>query len=286
MRPYTNEELCNYFRSFVGMDGGNLEHAKLWLCGIEHGGVSERLETIIPEFKAGAWSIERRTQEDGLHRTWPLWERMAKIVVSIRRNVLKRAGAEVDDLTWEEYRDNYLYGEKAYEFKLNLFPLASPEVNSRSWASIHNAQPELGDKEQYRNLCRHGGRFEFMRDLRAKHGPKVIIATGVTSREDFASAFGFKGCPREEILIGDQGNQRCLHVYVDRDANGAESRLVVTPFPSYRRYCLNSDALLEALGARVSTWMGPDDFPDLPGPVFLSARDSVARATSGRHQLT
>jgi hypothetical protein len=68
--------------------------------------------------------------------------------------------------------------------------------------------------------------------------------------------------------------------------SGAESGLVVTPFPSYRRYCLNSDALLEALGARVSTWMGPDDVPELPEPIFFLRPTASSGRPPGRHQPT
>ncbi|CAB3795477.1 hypothetical protein LMG28614_04183 [Paraburkholderia ultramafica] len=263
MKQFTKDELCDYFRSFVGMDGGNLETAKLWLCGIEHGKDCATLEDVTPEHEHDAWSIERRVKEAaGKHRSWPLWEKVAKIVVGIRRNVLEEAGTNPGNLTWQHYRDNYLYGQDSYEFKLNLFPLASPQVNSRNWESTHQAQPELSDKEQYRNLCRNGGRFEFMRELRKTHHPKVIIATGTTSLEDFVSAFGFEGCPHEEIVIGNRDNERRLFVYVDRNAGGSETRLVVTPFLSYRRYCLNTDALLEALASCVARWMSPDDFPE------------------------
>ncbi|WP_152530766.1 hypothetical protein [Paraburkholderia dilworthii] len=264
MKQFTRDELCDYFRSFAGMDGGNLEKAKLWLCGIEHGQGCATLEDVTPEHKPGAWSVGRRVQEGkGEHRTWPLWEKAAKIVVGIRRNVLEEAHKDPGSLTWQHYRDNFLYGQEAYEFKLNLFPLACPGVNSRNWASAHDVQPELRDKEQYRNLCRNGGRFEFMRELRKTHHPKVIIATGKTSLEDFVNAFGFEDCPHEEIVIGNRGSECQLFVYVDRDADGSQTRLVVTPFFSYRRNCLNTDELLEALASCVARWMSPDDFPEL-----------------------
>jgi len=283
MKQFTKDELCHYFRSFVGMDGGNLENAKLWLCGIEHGEGCAALEDVTPEHKPGAWSAERRGKANGEHRSWPLWEKVAKLVVGIRRNVLEEARTNPGNLTWEHYRDDFLYGQDGYEFKLNLFPLASPQVNSRNWASAHDVQPELRDKEQYRNLCRNGGRFEFMRELRNTHHPKVIIATGKTSLEDFVSAFGFEGCPHEEIVIGNRGNERRLSVYVARDADGLETRLVVTPFLSYRRYCLNTDELLEALASCVARWMSPDDFPELSNlPPASRARSSSVDGTAAR----
>lgn len=264
IRLFTKAQLCDYFASFVGMDGGNLSHAKLWLCGIEHGGDCEALKDVEPECEPRPWSVERRAALKGEHRSWPLWEKLAKVVVSAQSNALQQAGVGPSDMTWNYYRDNYLYGREAWEFKFNLFPLSCPQVDSARWSVVHREQPEIIDKEQYRNLCRNGGRFSFMRDLRQRHRPKVIVAMGVGSRNDFVRAFGFEDCSCEELLIGDSGNRCRLHVYVDRYADDSEARLVVTPFVSYRKYCLNSDSLLEELAGRAATWMTFDDFPALP----------------------
>ncbi len=259
---FNRSELSRYFASFSGMDGGNLK-AKLWICGIEHGSDAETLSSIEPELEPDAWDIERRNAYAAEYRRWPYWRNVAKIVVGTQRAVLASAGLVANGLDWRSYRDEFLHTRQGWEFKLNLFPLSSPRVVSDEWAKVHGAEPALADKESYRTLCRDGGRFEFMRRLRLEHQPKVIVATGVGSRDDFVDAFGFGGCKEEEVIIGRDARRRRLFVYVDRHVNDRHSVLVVTPFPGSPSG-LNSTSLLEELAAYVASWMSPADFPELP----------------------
>jgi transcriptional activator of eps genes len=261
---FTSTELSRYFASFSGMDGGNLQ-AKLWICGIEHGSDSEELSDIKPERKPGAWDAEKRAAFATKFRRWPYWRNIAKIVVGTRHAVAAKAGSALKGMDWREYRDVFLYSRQGWEFKLNLFPLSSPSVSSGDWAKVHGHEPELGDKENYRRLCREGGRFEFIRNLRRQHQPAVIIATGVGNRDDFVSAFGFNDCTAEEVIIEHGTTQRRLYVYVDRYADGRHSVLVVTPFPGSPSG-LNSTSLINELATYVATWMSPADFHELSAP--------------------
>ncbi|MEX3929948.1 hypothetical protein AB4Y36_39135 [Paraburkholderia sp. BR10936] len=261
-RTFNGNELSRYFASFSGMDGGNLK-ARLWICGIEHGSDAETLSSIQPELEPGAWDTERRMMYAVESRKWPYWRNVAKIVVGTQSAVMARAGLAAKGPDWRRYRDEYLYTRQGWEFKLNLFPLASPRVVSDEWAKVHGAEPALADKENYRTLCRDGGRFEFMRRLRLEHQPRVIVATGVGSRDDFVNAFGFGGCKEEEVIIGRGAARRRLSVYIDSYAYGHQSVLVVTPFPGAPSG-LNSTSLLEEFAAYVGSWMSPADFPELP----------------------
>ncbi|WP_322061960.1 hypothetical protein [Paraburkholderia sp. J63] len=262
-KTFSNSELSRYFASFCGMDGGNPE-AKLWICGIEHGSDAEELCNIEPENQPGEWNAEKRSSYAAEYRKWPYWRNAAKIVVGTQRAVLAKAGLTSKSPDWRAYRDEFLYTRHGWDFKLNLFPLSSPRVSSDQWTKAHGLQPALVDKETYRTLCREGGRFAFMRRLRAERQPKVILATGVGSRGDFVHAFGFEGCEEKAVVIGREAAQRRLYVYVDRYADDRHSVLVVTPFPGSPSG-LNSTSLIGELAAYLASWMSPSDFHALSG---------------------
>jgi transcriptional activator of eps genes len=257
---FDDATLAAHFASYFGMDGGN-RNAKLWICGIEHGLQASSLSEIIPEPEPGEWDIKKKQSKP--YRRWQYWWRISKVVMFARTSVRHTAGLSIDGMTWRTYRDNHLHSKGGWDFKLNLFPLESAHVSSADWVAEHGDQPSLRDKEHYRNLCRDGGRFEFMRQCRETYRPKVILATGVESREDFVAAFGFSGARTSMHFIGPEGKQRRIFVYEHNDATAVTGTLVVVPFFSSASG-LNSTGHLEALGKVLARWLTPDDFHELP----------------------
>jgi transcriptional activator of eps genes len=260
-RTVNDFELSRYFASFCGMDGGNLK-AKLRIGGIEHGSDAEALCTVTPECEPGAWTTERRTEHSAQYRRWPYWRNVAKVVVGIQQASMRDDKLPVPALDWRIYRDRYLYSREGWEFKLNLFPLPTAHVSSEDWMKAYGAHPALADKERYRSLCRERGRFDFMRQLRLQHRPKVILATGVGSRNDFVDAFGLGEIEAQEVFIGVGKSLRRLFIYEQQYPDGSHTALVVTPFLGSPNG-INSTALLNELASYVASWLAPDDFPAL-----------------------
>jgi transcriptional activator of eps genes len=159
----------------------------------------------------------------------------------------KRVGAEGQcGPTLGSVSGQPLHALHGWDFKLNLFPLQCSSVSAADWTEYHGQQPELANKESYRQLCRDGGRFAFIRRTVDYHRPKVIFASGVQFRSDFVDAFGFEGSPRE-IHIEDGNQARTLFAYERNDARGGKMTLVVSPFPG-SRHGLNSNKLMEEAG--------------------------------------
>jgi transcriptional activator of eps genes len=259
---FSRDELGELFASFYGMDGGNLK-APLWVCGIEHGSTAEHLCEAPREEKAGHWTAEKK---NGLRiRSWPYWRNISKIIVATARGAQSESELKVNAVPhWEVYRDNHLHTLHGWDFKLNLFPLQCSSVSAADWTEYHGQQPELANKESYRQLCRDGGRFAFIRRTVDYHRPKVIFASGVQFRSDFVDAFGFEGSPRE-IHIEDGNQARTLFAYERNDARGGKMTLVVSPFPG-SRHGLNSNKLMEEAGKTLSQYFNADDFdPDRLG---------------------
>ena len=216
------EKVRNYMASYRGIDGGN-PNAPVWICGIEHGGKSDRgIPDISPEARPGSWTEEFKKEFPDFS-SWPYHQKVAKLMVALRRS---KPGADphgsVDG--WRQYLAEELYVLEGETFKLNLFPLASPRDNDDKWFEDYGARIGMTIKDDYRALCR-GARFDFLRGLREHHRPRLVLGTGRTYREDFAAAFGFAGRSCEQMDVRFGSARRECFVYRDEDGT-----LVVCPF--------------------------------------------------------
>lgn len=247
MNP-SDEQIKAWLASYSGVDGGD-PHAPVWVCGIEHGGECEPLaDPLVPEMCPGAWTDDYKRS----HPDYPKWQynqKVAKLLVAVRA-LHEHGHVDPHIAGWREYIRDDLYAVRddirIPSFKLNLFPLSSRSVEDRDWADAYGAHASLRDKAAYRELCRKGGRFEFLRAQRARFRPKVVIGTGITFSDDFALAFGFNGS-REEFEIRDgRQNQRRCHRHAD-----ATGVLIVTPFFG-GRHGVNSNGLLVDLAQHVA----------------------------------
>lgn len=240
-----DEDFDRFIASFAGIDGGN-RHADLWICGIEHGGELEKPGSLLePERRPGSWTQTFKEKPTDFYR-WQYHQKVAKLLIAL--DALSNAPAATPDISPQAYRPfmaDKLYAKDGQNFKLNLFPLASPSVNSEAWRQAYRGHPYLEEKSSYYGRCREK-RFPFLRRLRAKYRPNVVIGTGITFKEDFAKAFGFEGPPEELALEPRQSSTRSYFRY--EDATGV---LYVTPFFG-GRYGLNSNALIVELARHLA----------------------------------
>lgn len=263
MKPATKDELVAAFASFFGMDGGN-PHAPLWICGIEHGGKADGSTEFQAEEEPGAWDSDRRQACAAEIRKWPYWRNLSKVIVQTAREAIQPPSADsVPIPSWRTYRDHYLHSPEGWDFKLNLFPLNCSSLSAPEWLEQHGHQPLLSEIPTYRQLCREGGRFDFIRGQAKHFRPKLILGTGVQFRKDFARAFGFEHCEEREVRVSTNGATRTLYVYQHREADGTTATLVVCPFPG-SPLGLNSNALLNALGRELARYLRASDFGPLP----------------------
>ena len=230
----TSRELADFLASYAGMDGGRPE-SSIWICGIEYGGGFEDLGSgLAPITAHGSWDAGfKQMHPDFVY--WPYHQKVAKLMVALRA---LRHGARDEPATdgWREYLSRDLYAPDGETFKLNLYPLASPSVTARGWAEAYGSIPALRDKPTYHETCR-SLRFPFIREIRHRFAPRLILGTGRTYVHRFVEAFGFEGRTPESVTLEAAGARRACTVY--RDQTGT---LVVSPFLG-GRFGINSDAL-------------------------------------------
>ncbi|WP_155640784.1 hypothetical protein [Burkholderia pseudomultivorans] len=122
----------------------------------------------------------------------------------------------------------------------------------------------LADIPTYRQICREGGRFNFMRKQAIRFRPKLILGTGVQFKKDFACAFGFEDYEEREVPVSMNSATRTLYVRQQRQADGTTTTRVICPFPGAPSG-LNSNALLNELSRELARYVGASDFaPPLP----------------------
>lgn len=240
MNSTGTREISAFLASYAGIDGGN-PGAPVWICGIEHGGAFDDAQ-LLPELKPGAWTDEFKSKHN--FRAWQYPQKAAKFLVALRsRQADPTAVPTVEG--WYDYRETELYVEGGDHFKLNLFPLAAPSVSSPGWETAYARCPELKNRETYRTNCR-AVRFEFLRGIRNKYRPRIVVGTGKTLKNDFALAFGFSEVPPRAFTITDGIHDRECFAY-----EGDGCTLIVSPFFG-GRYGVSSDGLLTDLAKHVA----------------------------------
>lgn len=246
-------KLHEYLKSYAGHDGGE-PTAKVWVCGIEHGGAPDEcdkvfdVEDLEPESAMSFWTPEFKQAHEEPGEEWTSWQyhqKVAKLMTAIE-GVQEDPMKPASTVGWRHYHQNRLYQPHDSSFKLNLFPLAVRSTNDADWALHYGHVSEIATRRSYIQLCRDV-RFPELRALKERHGPLVILGTGRTLRHLFAEAFGFVGASEETASIVDGSRTRTCSIYRDRFTT-----LVVSPFFDWRAHSMNSDGLLEGLATLVA----------------------------------
>lgn len=248
----SKEDLEAYLSSWAGCDGGNPKG--IWICGIEYGGEVANLREAIGHYEESSrdsavpagWNDAYREKYKGEYLTWRYHQKVAKLMLALRAF---EGGENADISAMSNFRDymrNELYRSDGETFKLNLYPLSSPSVNSPKWNSAYHSNPILSSKSGYYDLC-SGARFDFLRNKRKKIKPRLIIATGKSAQLQFVQAFGFDRDKCHSVFVETPSARRECCIYQD-----ADSTLLVTPFLG-GRHGLNSNKLLLELARIIRT---------------------------------
>lgn len=233
MSKYEAKRIEDYICSYSGIDGGNIK-ARIWICGLEYGGSSDETSDMLPFHNLDdllGWDDKFHRQYKSDIPRWPYHRGVAKLMTSMLHRV---SGKSPGVHGWEEYRDHILYRPNGNEFKLNLFPIPFARLSSRS-----GLPGIFRDKNEYYNFCRQKeSRFGLLNKLMLRLKPKLIIATGISHRFDFANAFGFEVDVLAEKPILDK------RMFI---AKQPDCTLAVIPFFT-SRFGLNSDKLIGRAG--------------------------------------
>ncbi|GAA0838828.1 transcriptional regulator [Cupriavidus pauculus] len=232
----SSEELDAFLASYVGMQGN--PGAPIWLCDVSPHANSTRLVTPLEPLRTPAvWDSNfRQRNRDDMSR-WLNHQKAARIMASAYRTA-----HDVAESDWKDYFWDQLYAPSGGDFWLSLFPLPARSGASRCWSATHRGQPALNPQNRYIDLCRVGGRFRYLAELRQRMAPKIIVCFGPRHADDFLHAFGFTGTASSEVVLQPADLPKRLHIFTQGDAT-----LVVAPLLGGAAG-LNSDVLQYALG--------------------------------------
>ena len=188
MNTLVTNSIDAFIASYAGIDGGNPK-ASIWICGIEHGGDFESLEMPLkPERTLSSWDDDFRKKYPKYH-TWQYHRKVAKLMVALRGLQDEPTSLSLRVDACRQYLKDELYVAGGESFKLNLFPLSSPSVNSSKWQEFYSEHLGFESKDFYYKRCRDV-RFPFLKKMRDEFRPHIILGTGKTFKCDFADAFG------------------------------------------------------------------------------------------------
>lgn len=247
-----NEEKLKLWATegLAGCDGGDIENAKVWLCGIEPGYKKDDLneseskrqkyysEDILEEIKESKKYSGEIYNFESLNKH-PFNRQFAKLYSEIR------------GIGIENYLVNLPFFNKQDVFKLNLFPIAFRRDHNSQWKhyNLQHTFTMFENKENYRNWCREV-RFPYFKKLIKMHNPDIIICTGLSYLNDFIKSFGDDDLRIEDLseyslVDSSLSNSKVRKVYQYRLSNGTQ--FFVLPF-FMGRYGLNSHNLLKQVG--------------------------------------
>lgn len=175
-------------RSFLGMDGGNIE-SDIWFCGIEFGGklsnMAEYYESTVNFKPAKEFDIPIPYRKSaGKYENSPYDKRLAIMYFYLFSNENKVYGPinmlKINDILKEE-----LYNFNSKIFKLNLYPLGKKDT---SWDNEITSLTGITKEKYYNDLFEK--RKLFIKELVDKFLPKIIICTSTNGmEEEFVEAF-------------------------------------------------------------------------------------------------
>ena len=251
-----NDKFKEWACSYSGCDGGDFK-SKIWLCGIEWGfskdrdKTEEQYQAVLADFYSRELPEEisrgAYTPKDSQYNVAEAWkyqygQKVAKLYAAIK-------GQEVSQAWDFAQRCN---GTEI--FRLNLYPIAFPNEWDGLWDE-HKLKDVTGveSKQIYRTWC-FLHRLPWIAEQVKQHKPKLIIGTGVRYLTDFIICFGGLGMAEhihQETITAPSESTGTTSRNMYWAKVGEMTTLVVTPFLG-SVHGLNSDALLQAFGKRIS----------------------------------
>jgi len=233
MEIKAKDDFSKWAMGYSGCDGGNVS-GPIWFCGIEYGG-NEEEKLDFNELKQPLY-IHDNQRKQFLAYQYNI--KVAKIYASI-------LGEDVASYLQIALRDK-IFDKDSNVFKMNLYPISFHHDSDDLWQEWLYRKTGLPTKSIYRAWCQLY-RFREIQKWVNGHSPKLIVATGITYKNEFIMAFDgietiYKGNINKKNLSG-----RDLALL---DINDSKTILAITPFLG-GRYGLNSDSLLQEFGKEI-----------------------------------
>lgn len=237
--------------SFAGCDGGDLEKADTWLCGLEWGTSGTNLEKYYAKIKEEITtgfvdpSLTTKKYDFKEHNTYSFGRSFSKLYSVINNKTISNYRTFTESLSGEQI------------FKLNLYPVAFNNFSNDLW-NVNNMSSILGNfetKDTYKLWCKLN-RFPVFKKVlnnKSKHGLKRVICIGLSNLDDFIDAFYISSDERndliESVTIKNENiTQKDRRIFKSRMSNGVY--FYVLPFPT-SAMGLNSDFLLRKVGEEI-----------------------------------
>ncbi|WP_448569599.1 hypothetical protein [Thalassotalea ganghwensis] len=247
--------LKNWIASYSGCDGGSPDLSEIWFVGIEWGFAKVNGQTDREHFKAvadyhsGGMSKAIKLGYADPHDSeyvvgdnidYTFGRNSAKLITAVKGYNVKNYNTVVHEIANSEV------------FKLNLYPIGLPNTEDNLWGTFNlDRLTGLATKQEYRNYCKEH-RFPFFREEFNKHKPRLILCTGTSYIEDFASCFlgidNISELTCEELTDVSLKNNKPRKLYWKW---ASENTLFATvPFMT-NPSGLNSHSLLQQFGTRI-----------------------------------
>lgn len=166
---------------YSGGDGGNID-GNIWLFGIEYGAPKDRKERFSFDDSSSPSEWPSENQDDYLSYFNQHNTKAIKLLTVLANQPLN----EYKSYAWS----NRIFCSQSNYFKFNLFPLPFKTISVAEWDSVWISRTGFNSKPEYTDWCRKY-RFPVIKSWFDKHNPELVIANGLTFRDDFCSAFGY-----------------------------------------------------------------------------------------------
>ena len=161
--------------SFLGCDGGNI-NAETWFCGVEFGSDIKGMSDYYNEIVKDKDKIPYR-EDCGKFKNSDFDRRLTIMYLKLFTEMENKH--IINPTNIDEYLINKLYNQKSHGFKLNLFPIAKPDI---SFSKEINELLGFSKKEYY-DLFKN--RVLFFKRIIKQHKPKNIICFSLQNHEQY-----------------------------------------------------------------------------------------------------
>lgn len=184
--------------SYSGMFG-NI-NAPYWFCGIEYGGEEKesRKDAYFKSEYDKHIDQERPdyVNDDYKHKytdywKWPVWRRIAKLVLFIK-------GESTDPL---KYHKDSLFNEKGETFLMELYPLEFHR-HYDAFDDLDTQVTGLRNRDEYAFWCRLN-RFPILREHFLKSKAKCLVCFSKTNKMEFLSIFQVNDIDKDSVSTDD-----------------------------------------------------------------------------------
>lgn len=235
MNIVVDRKFQDWAKAWSGCNGGNV-NADLWVCGLEFGTghkkpfLDRRHERHHVD-GVPAWTPGFLAEFGDQVEASAYIRKLAKVILAFR-------GQPIGD--YKTFRMGRMLRSDGQAFHLNLYPLSFRSSGADLWSKEHYELTGLPNKVIYRAWCMEH-RFPWLAQHLREAGPKVLLCTGTSFREDFLCAFSADPFADKTPRTLPSGK-----VVEERLINQGRTRLLISPFLGQGGIMSNAD--LTALG--------------------------------------